>query len=111
MWRNKIIQWKKKFHEITKWTLFVFACNYGHKYVVKLFLDYLELTIKLNRTTNGGKTAFICACLKGYKDVVKLLSNIEVNVRTNYGWTEASNIEFLTLKLFNFMTYCLLIKV
>lgn len=76
---------KKKFHEITKWTLFVFACNYGHKYVVKLFLDYLELTIKLNRTTNGGKTAFICACLKGYKDVVKLLSNIEVNVRTNYG--------------------------
>ena len=53
---------------------FMFACEYGHKDVVKLLLDYSGRDdIKFNMETLEQRTAFMLACQKGQLKVVELL--------------------------------------
>ena len=74
------------------WTAFMYACIFGHKDVVQLFLDHSDI-IELNAKDNRGWTALIFAmnaCLKP-KDVVKLFlhhsEKIDFNARDNDGQT------------------------
>ena len=71
------------------YTVFMWACQNGHKDVVQLLLENSE-RIELNAISNHGWTAVMHACSNGYTDVVKLLldhSEIELNERSSYGNT------------------------
>ena len=74
-------RWKIKFFK---------ACRTGKTKIVELLLKHYESEdIDLNARNEYGQTAFISACLKGHKDVVKLLldnSDIDLNVRNNHGF-------------------------
>ena len=47
------------------------ACFNGHKDIVRLLLDHLDI-IDLNAKDCTGMTALMQACFNGHKDVVKL---------------------------------------
>ena len=82
---------------IKKWKGEMFeACKSGETKVVKLLLERCNPEESgLNVKDEDGRTAFMWACGKGHKDVVKLLLNhtqrmvkrIEVNAKDNNGWT------------------------
>ena len=58
-----------------------FACENGHKDVVRLLLEKSERNIDFNASNNGGLTALMFACIHGHKDVVQLLlDNPERNI-------------------------------
>ena len=67
------------------------ACQWGCKDVVKLLLLDHSDRIKLNARNNKSQTAFMIACLEGYKDIVKFFldnsERIELNARSNNGNT------------------------
>ena len=44
------------------------ACFNGHKDIVRLLLDHLDI-IDLNAGDSNGETAFMIACHYGHKDV------------------------------------------
>ena len=81
-------RWRNRFFE---------ACESGKTKIVQLLLELLndsELYIGLNCTKNDtGDTAFMVACYKGHKGVVKLLLNhsrsksVNFNARDNNGDT------------------------
>ena len=54
----------------------MFACFFGHKHIVQLFLDQSNKSIQLNAQDDSEATAFMSACQKGHKDVFKLLTNV-----------------------------------
>ena len=64
------------------WTAFFWACNKGHKDVVKLLLDSSE-RIELNARTNNGNTAFMTSCKNGHKNVVQLLLDYSERIELN----------------------------
>ena len=68
-------------------TPFMWACENGHKDIVKLLLDHSE-RIELNARDNDGKTAFMIACKEGHKNVVKLLLDHyeKFEVKSMDGW-------------------------
>ena len=73
-------------------TPLMWACENGHKDVVKLLLNYSGPNIELNARDEYGRSALMVACFNGHKDVVQLLldhpnQNIEVNATTNFGFT------------------------
>ena len=76
-----------KTKDIFERTPFIWACQNGHKDVVKLLLDHEEARIDLNAKDYTGSTAFIYACENGHKDVVQLLldcsdRNIDFNAKS-----------------------------
>ena len=68
----------------------MWACQHGHKNVVKLLLDNSE-RIELNAKNIFGRTAFMLTCSNGHMDVVKMLldhsNKIELNARDNIEMT------------------------
>ena len=72
-----------------KMTVFMFACEKGHKDVVQLLLHHSN-RIDLNAVDSFEETAFMIACSNGHKDVVKLLldqsDSIELNARNIHGY-------------------------
>ena len=76
-------------------TVFIHACGFSNREIVKLLLDYsTESNIDLNAKENTtGWTAFMTACLQQQNDIVKLLldhsieRNIDLNARNTRGWT------------------------
>ena len=60
----------------------MFACQNGHKDVVKLLLENSD--IEVNVIGNEGWTVSMIACSEGHKDIVRLLlDNSEMNINLN----------------------------
>ena len=54
-------------------TAFMTACIYGHKNVVKLFLDHsVDKNIDLNAKDSNGLTAFMLTCEIGFTSIMQL---------------------------------------
>jgi len=72
-------------------TVFIRACRYGHKYIVKLLLDFSDRNIDLNARNSEEMTGFMVACFDGHKDVVRVLldnsERIDLNTTDNDGDT------------------------
>ena len=65
----------------------MFACQNGHKDVVKLLLENSD--IEVNVIGNEGWTASMIACSEGHKDIVQLLmdhsdKSIDLNAKSIY---------------------------
>ena len=75
-------------------TPFMFACENGHKYVVKLLLDYSGTQeIDFNQQSSVERTAFMLACKRGHLEVIRLLlyhsesKSIDLKKRDMHGLT------------------------
>ena len=65
------------------------ACITGKTEIVKILLQQNGSKTELNATDVNGRTVFMLTCIKGHKDVAKLLidHSVELNTKANNGLT------------------------